>query len=148
MDLLREIERLRGLMEAHPLAESFGVTFETLRALCDAAEKHLQPDLFEVPHQKKSETSAEAARKWLPKAKSNGMKVLVAVAAAPNGLIREEVCEAAGMLTQTATGRLNVLERARLIKAAGKREARSTGFNQKIYFIADRGRDFLAREMA
>ena len=148
MDLLREIERLRGLMEAHPLAESFGVKYETLRALCDAAEKHLQPDLFEVPHQKKSATSTEAARKWRPKARSAGMTVLRSVANNSfTGLTREQICAFTGVLNQTAAGRLNVLKRAGLVKVEGSRKAK-TGFQQEVYYITQEGRDFLAREMA
>jgi len=149
MDLLQEIERLRGLMEAHPLTESFGVKYETLRALCDAAEAHLQPDLFAVPHQKKSATSAEAARRWRPKAKTNAMKILVHLQRVEwnghKGLNREEVCKDLGMLTQTATGRLNVLKGAGLIEARGRRVA-STGFEQDVHYITQKGRDFLARE--
>lgn len=148
MDLLQEIKSLRGLMEAHPLNESFGVKYETLRALCDAAEAHLQPDLFAVPHQKKSATSAEAARKWRPKAKSNGMKVLKELANYPlGGLTRDELCRYSGMKESTACGRLRVLQNAGLIKVDGKREA-STTYNQNVYYITQKGRDFLALEAA
>jgi hypothetical protein len=149
MDLLQEIGSLRGLMEAHPLTESFGVKYETLRALCDAAEAHLQPDLFAVPHQKKSATSAEAARRWRPKARSCGMMVLRAVWRNSHaGATREQICAFTGVLNQTAAGRLNVLKRAGLIKVEGKRKAKKTGFQQEVYFITQKGRDFLALEAA
>lgn len=147
MDLLKEIERLRVEMAESGLASHDNVRRSVLVALMRAAESYLQPDLFEVPHQKKSATSREAARNWRPKARSAGMMVLRCVASF-NGLTREEVCNVTGILNQTAAGRLNVLKRANLIRVEGKRPSQTTGFNQEVYFIADRGRAFLEQEGA
>lgn len=145
MDLLKEIERLRNEMtlsrEALGMGAAHPVGLRVLQALCNAAESYLQPDLFEVPHQKKSATSREAAEKWRPKARSNGMIALRAVARNP-GHNREMLCKFTGMLNQTAAGRLNVLKEARLIEVRGKRKA-STGFNQDVYYLTQRGADFL-----
>jgi hypothetical protein len=143
MDLLREIERIREDLREDP--DMFmAVRHNILRALCDAAEANLQPDLFAVPHQKSSATSAEAARKWRPKAKSAGMKALKTIAnAPPGGLTREEMCRYNGMKESTACGRLKVLKDARLIQAIGKKESDS-GYPAEIYFVTDKGRMFLA----
>lgn len=140
MDLLKEIERLRDRMDGKTSGVMV-VPRETLSALLNAAESHLQPDLFAVPHQSKSATSREAAEKWRPKARSNGMIALRAVARNP-GHNREMLCKFTGMLNQTAAGRLNVLKEARLIEVRGKRKA-STGFNQDVYYLTQRGADFL-----
>lgn len=150
MDLLKEIERLRNEMtlsrEALGMGAYHPVKMQVLQALCNAAESYLQPDLFAVPHQSKSETSREAAEKWRPKARSNGMIALRAVARCVarrhGGITREELCKFTGMLNQTAAGRLNVLKTAGLIEARGKRKA-STGFNQEVYYLTQRGADFL-----
>jgi len=148
MDLLQEIERLRADMMASPLGSHRRVRTDILVKLMNAAEAHLQPDLFAVPHQKKSATSAEAARRWRPKAKSNGMKVLKELANYPlGGLTRDELCRYSGMKESTACGRLRVLQNAGLIKVDGKREA-STTYNQNVYYITQKGRDFLALEAA
>jgi len=142
MDLLKEIDAIRGEMRGVSGAAVFvEVNADVLRALCNAAESHLQPDLFAVPHQKTSATSAEAADKWRPKAKTNGMIALYCVARR-SGVTREQLCKFTGMLNQTASGRLNVLKTAGLIRADGKREA-STGFNQEVYYLTQRGADFL-----
>jgi DNA-binding transcriptional ArsR family regulator len=149
MDLLQEIERLREQIGNATGSACFAqVQVDVVRALCDAAEAHLQPDLFAVPHQKKSATSAEAARRWRPKAKSNGMKALKKLAEYRiGGLTRDELCRYSGMKESTACGRLRVLQNAGLIKVDGKREA-STTYNQNVYFITQKGRDFLALEGA
>lgn len=141
MDLLKEIENLRGELMCNGLGSHHNVKRSVLIALMSAAESYLQPDLFEVPHQKKSATSREAAEQWRPKARSNGMIALRTVARNP-GHNREMICKFSGMLTQTATGRLNVLKTAGLIEARGKRKA-STGFNQDVYYLTQRGADFL-----
>jgi hypothetical protein len=140
MDLLKEIERLRAQMGQYT-DTLWEVDRNVLIALCNAAESHLQPDLFAVPHQSKSATSREAAEKWRPKARTNGMVMLRAVARKP-GFNREMLCKFSGVLNQTAAGRLNVLKEARLIEARGKRKA-STGFNQEVYYLTQRGADFL-----
>lgn len=147
MDLLREIKALQRQVSDRPTQGSFDVPTTVLWQILKAAENYLQPDLFEVPHQSSSPTSAEAARNWRPKAKSAGMTVLRCVASF-NGLTREEVCNVTGILNQTAAGRLNVLKRANLIRVDGKRPSQTTGFNQEVYFIADRGRAFLEQEGA
>lgn len=141
MDLLKEIERLRADMMANPMASHRRVRADVLVELMRTAESYLQPDLFAVPHQKKSATSAEAAEKWRPKARSNGLYALNCVFRHP-GVTRELLCIHTGMLNQTASGRLNVLKSAGLIRADGKRKA-STGFNQEVYYITQRGADFL-----
>ncbi len=146
MDLLKEIERLRNEMtlsrEALGMGAVHPVKLRVLQSLCNAAESYLQPDLFAVPHQKASETSAEAARKWTPRAESYGMAALSCVALY-DGVTREKVCEVTGMLNQTAAGRLNVLKTAGLIRADGKRPSPTTGFNQEVYYLAPRGEAFL-----
>lgn len=141
MDLLKEIENLRDEMMRNSLGSHHNVKRSILIALMGAAESYLQPDLFAVPHQKKSATSREAAEQWRPKARTNGMIVLRAVARNP-GHNREMLCKFTGVLNQTAAGRLNVLKEARLIEARGKRKA-STGFNQEVYYLTQRGADFL-----
>jgi hypothetical protein len=146
MDLLKEIASLRAVMALPYASNDSAVMVDraTLKALCNAAESYLQPDLFAVPHQKASETSAEAARKWTPKAKTNGMIALRCVDYCNSyGVTREELCEITGMLNQTAAGRLNVLKTARLIRAEGKRPSATTGFNQEVYYLAPRGEAFL-----
>ena len=148
MDLLREIHALQRKVIDNPTTGSFEVDAHVLWRVLKAAENHLQPDLFEVPHQKKSATSTEAARKWRPKARSAGMTVLRSVANNSfTGLTREQICAFTGVLNQTAAGRLNVLKRAGLVKVEGSRKAK-TGFQQEVYYITQEGRDFLAREMA
>ncbi len=144
MDLLKEIASLRAVMALPYASNDSAVMVDraTLKALCNAAESYLQPDLFAVPHQKASETSAEAARKWLPRAESYGMAALACVALY-DGITREKVCEVTGMLNQTAAGRLNVLKTAGLIRADGKRPSPTTGCNQEVYYLAPRGEAFL-----
>lgn len=149
MDLLKEIENLRGELMCNGLGSHHNVKRSVLIALMSAAESYLQPDLFAVPHQKKSATSREAARNWRPKARSAGMMVLRCVARhSGSGVTREQICKMTGVLNQTAAGRLNVLKRANLIRVEGKRPSQTTGFNQEVYFIADRGRAFLEQEGA
>ena len=152
MDLLQEIELLKKAV-GDPDRVATLVRHDILGPLLDAAEAHLQPDLFAVPHQKKSRTSSEAAAGWRPKAKSAAMKVLREVsfwsrdAFHNSGVTREELCRRTGMKESTACGRLKVLQNHGLIKVDGTRKA-SSGFNVNVYYITQKGRDFLAREAA
>ena len=124
------------------------VQVDVVRALCDTAEAHLRPDLFAVPHQKKSRTSSEAAAGWRPKAKTAAMRVLRVIEQYPKtGRSREEVCMYLRMKESTACGRLKVLQDHGLIKVDGTRKA-SSGFNVNVYYITQKGRDFLALEAA
>tara|TARA_R100001086_G_scaffold225289_1_gene143534 strand:+ start:2706 stop:3185 length:480 start_codon:yes stop_codon:yes gene_type:complete len=155
MDLLKEIASLRNEMtlsrEALGMGAVHPVKLRVLQALCNAAESYLQPDLFAVPHQKASETSAEAARNFRPKAKTKAFDVLKTLSHIDHttrhlsykvGCTRHEVCDILGMLDSTACGRLRVLEQAGLVETQGQREG-NNGANLQIYHITQRGKDYL-----
>lgn len=120
--------------------------------LVDAARAGIQPDLFRdlepvqepdlTPRTHDAPTSIRAAAKAAPKAKGRALRLVRAIDEAPNGLIRDQACNVAGVLPQSACGILNVLEDQGYLMSNGVRPNQH-GNDCKVYFVTEKGKRWL-----
>jgi predicted ArsR family transcriptional regulator len=98
-----------------------------------------------APYQKKSKTSRSGAVDAMTRIGPQSASLLRALKAfGPNGATREEICEFVGDVSnQAACGRLNNLEGKGFVRCMGDTRLASTGSQQKVYRITNRGLKWL-----
>ncbi|MCR9195071.1 MAG: MarR family transcriptional regulator [Hyphomonas sp.] len=80
-----------------------------------------------------TETSSQSARQSDKDVTPQCYTVLGVLAAAPEGLIREEICQRAGIVNQAACARLNTLEAQGLVIVDGEKRLAGTRRLQQVY---------------
>ena len=93
-------------------------------------------DLFDPPAHRGSLTSQLAAASILPTVSTKRQLVLDYVRDHERGVIRDDVVEGLGMLTQTACARLNELQHAGLLTVTDERRPSATGRAAQVYVAA------------
>lgn len=78
-------------------------------------------------------TSQQSARQSDKDVTPQCYTVLGVLAAAPDGLIREEICQRAGIVNQAACARLNTLESQGLVIVDGEKRMAGTRRLQQVY---------------
>ena len=100
------------------------------------------PDLFDSPPIPRppagSAATSQIAAASLPNVGTMRRRVLDYVKARGlDGAIRDDVCQALGMLTQTACGRLNELVKAGLLVITPRRRPSATGRPAQVYMAKE-----------
>jgi hypothetical protein len=80
-----------------------------------------------------TDTSQQSARQSDKDVTPQCYTVLGVLAASPEGLIREEICERAGIVNQAACARLNTLESQGLVIVDGEKRLAGTRRLQQVY---------------
>lgn len=102
-----------------------------------------EPDLFDSPPMprppaRRGSATSQIAAASLPNVGTTRRAVLDCVrAAGAGGAIRDEVCQALGMLTQTACGRLRELVNAGHLRVTVNRRPSATGRPAQVYVAVD-----------
>lgn len=108
-------------------------------AIYDVCEHHAShpvspkaDDFGEAPSNS-TDTSQQSARQSDKDVTPQCYTVLGVLAAAPDGLIREEICQRAGIVNQAACARLNTLEARGLVIVDGEKRLAGTRRMQQVY---------------
>ena len=80
-----------------------------------------------------TETSSQSARQSDKDVTPQAYLILGVLAAAPGGLIREEICQRSGVVNQAVCARLNTLEQHGLVIVDGEKRMASTRRSQQVY---------------
>jgi len=111
--------------------------------LCDPCAKagapklKPEPDFGEAPSNS-TDTSQQSARQSDKDVTPQCYLILGVLAAAPGGLIREEISERAGVVNQAVCARLNTLEKRGLVRVDGEKRMAGTRRLQQVYHYSGR----------